>query len=161
ERARHSRDEDLHGRRLDPDGAVHGAGYRQARRQDLLQGRRQGRLKPSVFDQGAVRNTARRFVYGGPWLEVAHCSAGQISRRCALINRTLPMKLTPQAKGTFAIAPTPFHDDGRIDDGSIDRLCEFYREAGCNGITVLGIMGEAPKLDGEEGLTVATRFVKS
>jgi len=71
------------------------------------------------------------------------------------------MKLTPQAKGTFAIAPTPFHDDGRIDDGSIDRLCEFYREAGCNGITVLGIMGEAPKLDGEEGLGVATRFVRS
>src|SRR5437763_2735250 len=75
--------------------------------------------------------------------------------------RTHPMKLTPQAKGTFAIAPTPFHDDGRIDDGSIDRLCVFYREAGCNGITVLGIMGEAPKLDGEEGLAVATRFVRS
>jgi len=74
--------------------------------------------------------------------------------------RTL-MKLTPQAKGTFAIAPTPFHDDGRIDDGSIDRLCNFYRDAGCNGITVLGIMGEAPKLDGEEGLQVATRFIRS
>jgi len=71
------------------------------------------------------------------------------------------MKLTPDAKGTFAIAPTPFHDDGRIDDGSIDRLCDFYRAAGCNGITVLGIMGEAPKLDGEEGLGVATRFVRS
>jgi 4-hydroxy-tetrahydrodipicolinate synthase len=71
------------------------------------------------------------------------------------------MKLSPQAKGTFAIAPTPFHDDGRIDDSSIDRLCDFYREAGCNGITVLGIMGEAPKLDGEEGLAVATRFVRS
>ena len=27
-----------------------------------------------------------------------------------------PMKLTHEAKGTFAIAPTPFHDDGRIDD---------------------------------------------
>lgn len=71
------------------------------------------------------------------------------------------MKLTPQAKGTFAIAPTPFHDDGRVDDASIDRLCDFYREAGCNGITVLGIMGEAPKLDGGEALAVATRFVKS
>jgi 4-hydroxy-tetrahydrodipicolinate synthase len=72
-----------------------------------------------------------------------------------------PMKLTSQAKGTFAIAPTPFHDDGRIDDASIDRLCDFYRDAGCNGITVLGIMGEAPKLDGEEALGVATRFIKS
>ena len=25
-------------------------------------------------------------------------------------------KLTHEATGTFAIAPTPFHDDGRIDE---------------------------------------------
>jgi 4-hydroxy-tetrahydrodipicolinate synthase len=70
------------------------------------------------------------------------------------------MKLTHQAAGTFAIAPTPFHDDGRIDDKSIDRLTDFYAEAGCDGITVLGIMGEAPKLEGSEAEAVATRFVK-
>jgi 4-hydroxy-tetrahydrodipicolinate synthase len=70
------------------------------------------------------------------------------------------MKLTHEAKGTFAIAPTPFHDDGRIDNGSIDRLTDFYRDVGCDGITVLGIMGEAPKLDGDEALAVATRFVR-
>jgi 4-hydroxy-tetrahydrodipicolinate synthase len=70
------------------------------------------------------------------------------------------MKLTPQAAGTFAIAPTPFHDDGRVDDASIDRLTDFYAEAGCDGITVLGIMGEAPKLEAAEGEAVAARFVK-
>jgi 4-hydroxy-tetrahydrodipicolinate synthase len=70
------------------------------------------------------------------------------------------MKLTHQAAGTFAIAPTPFHDDGRIDDKSIDQLTDFYAEAGCDGITVLGIMGEAPKLEGSEAEAVATRFVK-
>ena len=53
------------------------------------------------------------------------------------------MKLTPEASGTFAIAPTPFFDDGRIDFDSIDRLTDFYGEVGCNGITVLGILGEA------------------
>ncbi len=31
-------------------------------------------------------------------------------------------KLTHKAAGTFAIAPTPFHDDGRIDDKSIEKL---------------------------------------
>ena len=36
------------------------------------------------------------------------------------------MKLTTQAAGTFAIAPTPFHEDGRIDHTSIDRLTDFY-----------------------------------
>lgn len=69
------------------------------------------------------------------------------------------MSLTHEATGTFAIAPTPFHDDGQIDKGSIDRLVDFYRDAGCSGITVLGIMGEAPKLDAPEALDVATRFV--
>src|SRR5277367_2580374 len=69
-------------------------------------------------------------------------------------------KLTAQAAGTFAIAPTPFHDDGRIDERSIDRLTDFYAEAGCEGVTVLGILGEAPKLDAAEAEQVAIRFVK-
>jgi 4-hydroxy-tetrahydrodipicolinate synthase len=70
------------------------------------------------------------------------------------------MPLTHEASGTFAIAPTPFHEDGRVDEGSIDRLTDFYRDVGCNGITVLGIMGEAPKLDGQEAVDVATRFIR-
>ncbi len=70
------------------------------------------------------------------------------------------MKLTAKAAGTFAIAPTPFHDDGRIDDASIDRLTDFYAGIGCDGVTVLGILGEAPKLEASEAETVATRFVK-
>ncbi|WP_454619601.1 dihydrodipicolinate synthase family protein [Bradyrhizobium cenepequi] len=70
------------------------------------------------------------------------------------------MKLTAQAAGTFAIAPTPFHDDGRIDERSIDRLSDFYTEVGCDGVTVLGILGEAPKLDAAEAEQVALRFIK-
>jgi 4-hydroxy-tetrahydrodipicolinate synthase len=69
-------------------------------------------------------------------------------------------KLTPKAAGTFAIAPTPFHEDGRIDEKSIDRLTDFYAEVGCDGVTVLGILGEAPKLDASEAEQVAIRFVK-
>src|SRR5271168_4446546 len=69
-------------------------------------------------------------------------------------------KLTAQAAGTFAIAPTPFHDDGRIDEKSIDRLTDFYEQVGCEGVTVLGILGEAPKLDAAEAEQVAIRFVK-
>jgi 4-hydroxy-tetrahydrodipicolinate synthase len=70
------------------------------------------------------------------------------------------MKLTNQAQGTFAIAPTPFYDDGRIDKTSLDRLTDFYAEAGCTGITVLGIMGEAPKLDQREAVEVATQVIR-
>jgi 4-hydroxy-tetrahydrodipicolinate synthase len=53
-------------------------------------------------------------------------------------------KLTHKAAGTFAIAPTPFHDDGRIDDKSIDRLTDFYAEVGCDGVTVLGLTQPKP-----------------
>jgi 4-hydroxy-tetrahydrodipicolinate synthase len=70
------------------------------------------------------------------------------------------MKLSPSTSGTFAIAPTPFHDDGRIDFASIDRMTDYYLEVGCAGITVLGIMGEAPKLEPQEALDIAARMIK-
>jgi 4-hydroxy-tetrahydrodipicolinate synthase len=70
------------------------------------------------------------------------------------------MKLTPSTSGTFAIAPTPFHEDGRIDAVSIERMTDFYLETGCTGITVLGIMGEAPKLEPQEALDIACRMIK-
>ncbi len=70
------------------------------------------------------------------------------------------MKLTNEAAGAFAIAPTPFHDDGRIDDRSIDRMTDFYLDCGCTGITVLGIMGEAPKLDAAEARDIASRVIR-
>ena len=69
-------------------------------------------------------------------------------------------KLTAKAAGTFAIAPTPFHDDGRIDEKSIDRLTDFYEQVGCEGVTVLGILGEAPKLESAEAEQVARRFIR-
>jgi 4-hydroxy-tetrahydrodipicolinate synthase len=68
--------------------------------------------------------------------------------------------LTASAEGVYAIAPTPFHPDGRVDEASVDRMVDFYRAAGCTGITVLGIMGEAPKLDQSEAVTVATRVIR-
>ena len=64
------------------------------------------------------------------------------------------------ARGVYPIAPTPFDADGRVDVASIDRLTDFYRAVGGTGLTVLGVMGEAPKLEGAEALTVATRFIR-
>ena len=70
------------------------------------------------------------------------------------------MPLDHTAKGVYPIAPTPFHADGRIDFESIDRMTDFYREVGSTGLTVLGVMGEAPKLDQSEALEIATRFIR-
>ena len=69
------------------------------------------------------------------------------------------MRLDSSAAGLFPIAPTPFLADGRIDEASIDRLIEGYLRAGATGVTVLGIMGEAPKLEPDEALVLTARFI--
>ncbi|MFN0183209.1 MAG: dihydrodipicolinate synthase family protein [Aquabacterium sp.] len=63
--------------------------------------------------------------------------------------------LTADARGVYPIAPTPFHDDGRLDLASAARLVDFYRGIGATGLTVLGQLGEAPKLEHAESVTVA------
>ncbi|MBB4278647.1 dihydrodipicolinate synthase family protein [Rhizobium mongolense] len=70
------------------------------------------------------------------------------------------MKLDHTAKGVYAIAATPFHPDGRLDTVSVDRLTDFYLACGVSGLTILGIMGEAPKLEPEESLTITRQVVK-
>lgn len=69
------------------------------------------------------------------------------------------MKLDASAAGVYVIAATPFRQDGALDLGSIDRLTDFYRGCGATGLTVLGMMGEAPKLDAAESIAVVKRFV--
>jgi len=71
----------------------------------------------------------------------------------------VPNTLDSNAHGVYPIAPTPFHADGRIDFDSIDRLTDFYLAAGSTGVTVLGIMGEAPKLDQQESIAIVKRFI--
>jgi 4-hydroxy-tetrahydrodipicolinate synthase len=70
------------------------------------------------------------------------------------------MTLDHTATGVYSIAPTPFLEDGSIDWTSVDRMTDFYFEAGCNGFTILGVLGEAPKLDAEEALALAARVIK-
>jgi len=68
--------------------------------------------------------------------------------------------LTTNARGVFPIAPTPFFDDGRIDTASIDRLIDFYLGCGATGVTVLGQLGEAPKLSHDESVAIATQVIR-
>ena len=73
----------------------------------------------------------------------------------------MTMPALSDASGVYPIAPTPFLDDGAIDSSSIDRLSEFYLRCGATGVTVLGQLGEAPKLDAAESLAVAARFIRA
>jgi 4-hydroxy-tetrahydrodipicolinate synthase len=69
------------------------------------------------------------------------------------------MRLDETAQGVYPIAVTPFHPDGRVDAVSVDRMTDFYVGCGATGLTILGIMGEAPKLDQEEALAVTRQVV--
>lgn len=69
------------------------------------------------------------------------------------------MPLTPDASGVFPIAPTPFNPDGTLDWASTEKLFAFYDEIGSDGTTVLGIMGEAPKLEPDESLRIVKTAV--
>lgn len=64
-------------------------------------------------------------------------------------------RLDSSARGVFIIAATPFTTAGALDLAAADRLIEFYLEKGVNGMTILGMMGEAPKLTDEEAKAFA------
>lgn len=65
--------------------------------------------------------------------------------------------LTERARGVFVISVTPFKDGGALDLDSFDRVTDFYLEKGADGLTILGMMGEAPKLTGAESRQVIER----
>ncbi|SIQ65434.1 MULTISPECIES: dihydrodipicolinate synthase family protein [Acidiphilium] len=70
------------------------------------------------------------------------------------------MTLDATAAGVYAIAATPFLPDGAVDYASVDRLTDFYLGCGVTGLTILGIMGEAPKLDPAEALAISERVIR-
>ncbi|MFN7321094.1 MAG: dihydrodipicolinate synthase family protein, partial [Methylobacterium sp.] len=70
------------------------------------------------------------------------------------------MRLDSSAAGVFPISPTPFLPDGAIDWASAEKHFAFYDASGSDGVTVLGIMGEAPKLEPGEALQLLKLAVK-
>lgn len=68
-------------------------------------------------------------------------------------------KLDETAAGVFVITVTPFTDAGALDLESTDRVIDFYLEKGATGLTVLGVMGEAPKLTADEARAYVKRVL--
>ncbi|MEM9970317.1 MAG: dihydrodipicolinate synthase family protein [Pseudomonadota bacterium] len=67
--------------------------------------------------------------------------------------------LDESAKGVFTIAATPFLPNGDLDFDSLDRLVDAYIAKGADGLTILGMMGEAGKLSAEESVAVIKRVI--
>ena len=71
----------------------------------------------------------------------------------------MAQRISPDTRGVFIIAATPFTDSGEVDYDSIDTLTDFYMSFGIDGLTILGIMGEAQKLSAEESLEIGRAHV--
>lgn len=68
-------------------------------------------------------------------------------------------QISRTTRGVYAIAPTPFLADETLDLDSLRRLVDFYEQAGVDGLTLLGQMGEAPKLTQAEAIEVAATVI--
>jgi 4-hydroxy-tetrahydrodipicolinate synthase len=70
------------------------------------------------------------------------------------------VSLTAAIKGVIPISPTPFHADGRVDMESMARLTDYFVSCGVDGITILGQLGEAPKLEFQESRAIIELVAK-
>ncbi len=59
-----------------------------------------------------------------------------------------------QFRGVFPILVTPFHEDESLDLASLKKLVRFMAQAGVNGVTVLGVLGEPTRLSESERYAV-------
>ena len=57
-------------------------------------------------------------------------------------------------RGVWNIVPTPFLPDGALDLASIPTLVDFVRATGVDGLTILGVLGEAARLGDAERTAV-------
>jgi len=53
-------------------------------------------------------------------------------------------------EGVYSVLPTPFADNGDVDEASLRRVVELFIAAGVNGVTALGVTGEVARLDDGE-----------
>lgn len=64
------------------------------------------------------------------------------------------MSIREQFQGIYTVVPTPLHEDESIDLAGLRHLINFYTDAGCHGLLILGSGGEFPYFTFEERLQI-------
>ncbi len=64
-------------------------------------------------------------------------------------------------RGVWNIVPTPFLPDGALDNASIPRLVRFVQATGVDGLTILGVLGEAGRLGDAERSAVLNASIEA
>lgn len=62
-------------------------------------------------------------------------------------------------RGVWCIVPTPFQADGSLDTASLRTLADFVIGTGVDGMTILGVMGEAARLSDTERSTIIAAHI--
>lgn len=62
--------------------------------------------------------------------------------------------------GVFPILATPFREDESVDEESLRRMLAFMAGIGVEGVTVLGVLGEANRLDDRERESIVRTAVE-
>lgn len=70
------------------------------------------------------------------------------------------MRLNAQTRGILPIVPTPFKADGSLLLEDIGRLVDYYARCGVDGLTILGVFGEAQKLSASETQVCVREFLR-
>jgi 4-hydroxy-tetrahydrodipicolinate synthase len=52
--------------------------------------------------------------------------------------------------GVYSVLPTPFTDNGDLDEQSLRRVVDLFIDKGVNGLTALGVTGEVARLEEAE-----------
>ena len=53
-------------------------------------------------------------------------------------------------EGVYSVLPTPFLDNGDVDEASLRRVVELFISEGVSGVTALGVTGEVARLEEPE-----------
>ena len=67
---------------------------------------------------------------------------------------------TPLANGVHCVMATPFLPDEALDLASLATLIDYLVDAGCDGILILGVLGEADKLSDAERETMVAESIR-
>lgn len=62
-------------------------------------------------------------------------------------------------KGIIVVVPTPFDEEKRIDDASVDRMVDHYLALDVQALTIMGVMGEGAKLSAREASDLMKRIL--
>ncbi|MBI4182913.1 MAG: dihydrodipicolinate synthase family protein [Proteobacteria bacterium] len=69
-------------------------------------------------------------------------------------------RISETERGVYVIAVTPFAEDGSVDFGGTRQMVDFFCGLGVQGMTILGVAGEASKMTEEESEAFAACVIR-